>query len=236
MSRFPLTVAVSVGLVALMVFYIIPKFNTFLSDFGADLPLITVILVNTAEFCSAHWRLILIAVVGGLFGFLSWRRTPAGRMTLDRVQLRIPLVGGIIHDYAQNRFTRTLGTLVAGGIPLVTSLDLSARAVGNAHFETLLLGVTNKVREGQPLWESLEKTHLISDLAIEMIKVGESTGALEEMLNNASDFTDEEIDYRLTQVVAIIEPLMLVIMAFVVGGMLLAIYLPLLRSYSQMRA
>jgi len=226
----------SIGLVALMVFYIIPKFSTFLNDFGAELPLITVILVNTAGFCSAHWKVILIVVVGSVLGFLSWQRTAAGRMTLDKAKLRIPLVGSVIHDYAQNRFTRTLGTLVAGGIPLVTSLDLAARAVGNVHFETELLGVTNKVREGQPLWESLEKTHLISDLAIEMIKVGESTGALEEMLNNASDFTDEEIDYRLTQVVAIIEPLMLVAMAFVVGGMLLAIYLPLLRSYSQMKA
>jgi type IV pilus assembly protein PilC len=226
----------SIGLVALMVFYIIPKFNSFLQDFGAELPLITEILVDTSLFCRNHWQWILAIVVGGVLGLLTWQRSDVGRVAMDRFKLRIPLVGGVIHDYAQNRFTRTLGTLVAGGIPLVTSLDLSARAVGNAHFERELLGVTNKVREGQPLWESLEKTGLIGDIAVEMIKVGESTGALEEMLTNASDFTDEEIDYRLTQVVAVIEPLMLVFMAFVVGGMLLAIYLPLLRTYSQMRA
>ncbi len=226
----------SIGLVALMVFYIIPKFSSFLNDFGAELPLITVILVNTAGFCTKHWQLILVGTLGGFFGYLSWSRTAGGRMIMDRFKLKIPLVGTVIHDYAQNRFTRTLGTLVAGGIPLVTSLDLSARAVGNVHFEAELLKVTTKVREGQTLWGSLDATGLINDLAIEMIKVGESTGALEEMLNNASDFTDEEIDYRLTQVVAIIEPLMLVCMAFVVGGMLLAIYLPLLRSYSQMKA
>jgi len=226
----------SVALVALMVFYIVPKFNTFLQDFGADLPLITQILVNTALFSRNHWGLITLGAAGALVGFASWQRSGAGRLALDRFKLRIPLFGTIVHDYAQNRFTRTLGTLVAGGIPLVSSLELSARAVGNAHFERELMGVTARVREGQPLWESLEATGLISDIAVEMIKVGESTGSLEEMLTNASDFTDEEIDYRLTQMVAIVEPLMLVFMAFVVGGMLLAIYLPLLRTYSSMRA
>lgn len=225
----------SACLIALMVFYIIPKFNEFLKDFGADLPLITEVLVGTALFCQAHWKEILVSLVGTVVAFLSWQRSGAGRVAVDRFKLRMPLVGGVIHDYAQNRFTRTLGTLVAGGIPLVTSLDLSARAVGNSHFETELLRVTQKVREGQPLWESLEKTGLIGDIAIEMIKVGESTGALEEMLNNVSDFTDEEIDYRLSRVVTLVEPLMLIIMAIIVGGMLLAIYYPLLQAYSQSR-
>jgi type IV pilus assembly protein PilC len=226
----------SIGLIALMVFYIIPKFNDFLKDFGAELPLLTEVLVNTATFCRANWVVIVLGVVAVFAALGMYVRTDAGRLVFDKLKLRLPLVGKVVHDYAQNRFTRTLGTLVAGGIPLVVALELSARAVGNSHFESQLLAVTNKVREGQPLWESLEKTGLISDIAIQMIKVGESTGALEEMLNNASDFTDEEIDYKLTQLVAIVEPLMLVFMAVVVGGMLLAIYLPLLRTYSQMRA
>ncbi len=144
-------------------------------------------------------------------------------------------MGGVVHDYAQNRFTRTLGTLAAGGIPLVVSLELAARAVGNALFERELLQVAVRVREGQSLWESLERTGLLNDIAIEMIKVGESTGSLEEMLENTSEFMDEEIDYKLTRVVSLIEPLMLVFMAVVVGGMLLAIYLPLIRTYGQAR-
>lgn len=225
----------SIGLVGLMVFYIVPKFNVFLQDFGTDLPLITKVLVGSALACRDHWKALVLLAAGGLIGLATWQRSGAGRVALDRMKLRIPLLGRVVHDYAQNRFTRTLGTLVAGGIPLVNSLELSARAVGNAHFEQELLGVVARVREGQSLWESLDRTHLISDIAVEMIKVGESTGSLEEMLTNASDFTDEEIDYRLTQVIAVIEPLMLVAMAFVVGGMLLAIYLPLLRTYSQMR-
>jgi type IV pilus assembly protein PilC len=122
---------------------------------------------------------------------------------------------------------------MAGGIPLVTGLELSAQAVGNTVFERELLKAATQVREGQSLWESLERTGLVRDIAIEMIKVGESTGALEEMLHNASDFTDEEIDYKLTRMVSLFEPLLIVFMAVVVGGMLLALYLPLLRSYSQ---
>ena len=224
-----------IGLVALMVFYIIPKFNAFLLDFGTELPLITVILVETATFCTTHWKAIFLTVIGLAIAFTTWRRTGAGRLVLDRLKMQIPLIGSIVHDYAQNRFTRTLGTLVAGGIPLVSALELSARAVGNTVFERDLLKAASEVREGQSLWESLERTGLVRDIAIEMIKVGESTGALEEMLHNASDFTDEEIDYKLTRMVSLFEPLLIVFMAVVVGGMLLALYLPLLRTYGQSR-
>jgi type IV pilus assembly protein PilC len=142
----------------------------------------------------------------------------------------LPLVGGVIRDYAQNRFTRTLSTLLAGGIPLVTSLELAARAVGNYVFERELLGVTVHVREGQPLWESLERTGYVSEMAVEMVKVGESTGSLVEMLDNASEFSEEEIDYRLSKMVTMIEPLMLVFMAVIVTGMILAIYMPLFQA------
>ena len=160
-----------------------------------------------------------------------WTRTERGRVALDGFKLGLPLVGGVVRNYAQNRFTRTLGTLQAGGIPLVTSLDLAARAVGNALFEKELLNVTGKVREGQSLWESLEQTGLLSDISVQMVKVGESTGSLVEMLQNASDFTDEEIDTQLTRLISLVEPLMLVFMAVVVAVMLLSVYLPLIRAY-----
>jgi len=162
-------------------------------------------------------------------------RTAPGRLWLDNFKMKLPLVGSVIHDYAQTRFTRTLGTLVAGGIPLVNSLELSARAVSNTVFERALLLVAERVREGQALWESLEKTHLMSDIAVEMVKVGESTGALDEMLHSASEFTEEEIDHKLSRVVTLIEPMMLIFMAVVVGGMLLAIYLPLIQTAGQGR-
>jgi type II secretory pathway component PulF len=225
----------SLGLVALMVFYIVPSFNEFLGEFGTELPLITQILVDTATFCQSNWKIIIGVTVVTVLSFLIWKKSGAGRIAVDRLKMKIPLVGGIVRDYAQNRFTRTLGTLVAGGIPLVSSLELAGRAVGNSVFEMAILESATHVREGQSLWESLEGTGLFSDIAVEMIKVGESTGSLEEMLTSASDFTDEEIDYKLTRMVSVFEPLLIVSMAVVVGGMLLSLYLPLLRVYSQSR-
>ncbi len=220
----------SVAIICVLVFYVIPRFNQFLETVGAELPMITQVLVAIALFCQNHWRQILLIAVGAVVGLLLWQRTESGRIVLDRVKLGLPLLGRVISDSAQNRFTRTLATLQSGGIPLVTSLDLSARAVGNRLFETELLKVTERVREGQALWESLEQADLMSDITIEMVKVGESTGALDEMLESASDFTDEEIDHRLTRIVALIEPIMLIFMAVVVGIMLASIYLPLITA------
>ena len=221
----------SIGLVSLMVFFIIPKFNEFLKDFGQELPLITQIIVGIALFCQERWQFILAGTVTGFFGFMVWHRTPGGRYVMDNLKIRLPILGEIVRNYAQNRFTRTLGTLQAGGIPLVTSLELSSRAVGNVVFERELNKVTTKVREGEALWESLDKTGLISDINIQLIRVGESTGALVEMLENASEFTDEEIDTQLSRMVTMIEPAMLVFMAIIVATMLLSIYLPMIQLY-----
>lgn len=226
-------ITLALCLIALLIFFIIPRFKAFLVDFGSDLPLITQIVVNTSTFAVDQWKTIVGVFVGG-FLFLSWwSRTERGRYAVDRFKLRVPLAGKVMAEYCQNRFTRTLGTLQAGGIPLVTSLELAARAVGNAVYERALLGVANKVREGEALWESLDKTGLLSDITIQMVKVGESTGALDEMLQNASDFTDEEIDANLDRLMSMVEPLMLVFMALVVAIMLLSIYYPLIRAYSE---
>jgi type IV pilus assembly protein PilC len=221
----------SIALIALMVFFIIPKFNEFLQDFGTELPLITQIIVGFAMFCKARWQLILALVVVGFVAFLMWNKTERGRYVIDRTKLRLPLVGEVIRNYAQNRFTRTLATLQSGGIPLVTSLELSTGAVGNKVFERELNEVTHKVREGESLWESLDKTGLITDINLQMIRVGESTGALVEMLESSSEFTDEEIDTKLARLVTLIEPMMLVFMALIVATMLLSIYLPMIQLY-----
>jgi type IV pilus assembly protein PilC len=223
-------VCVSVVIVVIMLFEVIPAFATLFATLGTTLPWQTEILVKVATFLQSMWKPITAAVVGGVVLFGWWKRTPAGRVGFDRLMMGLPLVGGVIRDYAQNRFTRTLSTLLAGGIPLVTSLELGARAVGNYVLERELLGVTVRVREGQSLWESLERTGYISEMAIEMVKVGESTGSLVEMLDNASEFSEEEIDYRLSKMVTMIEPLMLVFMAVIVTGMILAIYMPLFQA------
>jgi len=221
----------STGLIALMVFVIIPKFSAFLRDFNQDLPLLTQVVVGFALLCRTYWLWIVLALGGGVVALVLWTRTPAGRSWLDALKLRVPLVGRVIADYAQGRFTRTLATLQAGGIPLVTSIELAGGAVGNVVYERSLAEVANRVREGRSLWESLDQTRLMADITIQMVRVGESTGALVEMLNHASDFTDEEIDTRLSRLVTLIEPVMLVFMAVIIATMLLSIYLPLIRVY-----
>ena len=226
-------VCVSIVIVVIMIFKVIPTFAGLFQELGTELPWMTELLVKGSTFLQSMWQPIVVLVVGGFAAFIFWKRSPRGRVGFDRLKMRLPLVGGVIRDYAQNRFTRTLSTLLAGGIPLVTSLELAARAVGNYVLEQQLMAVTVKVREGQPLWESLERTGYISEMAVEMVKVGESTGSLVEMLDNASEFSEEEIDYRLSKMVTMIEPLMLVFMAVIVTGMILAIYMPLFQAVGQ---
>jgi type IV pilus assembly protein PilC len=224
---------VSVGIVIIFITYVVPKFKEFYADFGADLPLITKLLVGLSAGVTEHAPIVLVLLLGAVVGARMWLKTPQGRLALDRWKVRLPLVGAIWHRFAVSRFARTLGTLVAGGIPVVTAIGISAHAVGNQEFERELLTVERKVREGGSLWQSLEETGLFSDIAIEMTKVGESTGSLQEMLTHVASFYDEEIDNRLQTLIALLEPAMLIGMGFLIGVMFLAIYLPLLRSYAQ---
>jgi type IV pilus assembly protein PilC len=189
-------------------------------------------VVGFSAFVQGNILILLTIIALAVMGGAAYVRTSSGAFEIDRWKLKVPILGGIWHRYAISRFTRTLGTLVAGGIPLVGSLDIAARAIGNLLFEREMLKVAQMVREGGALWESLEKTGLMTDMAIEMIKVGESTGAMEEMLQNVANFYDEEIDSRLTTVVTLMEPAMLILMAGIIATMLLAIYLPLIRSYT----
>jgi type IV pilus assembly protein PilC len=225
--------ALSIAVIFILITMVVPKFVDFYADLGADLPLITRVLLGVSAMVTDYYYVMIAAVVGGVIAFRAWQRTESGRLALDRIRLRIPLVGGILHRFAATRFVRTLATLLAGGIPAVAAIGIAGRAVGNLVFERALLDVERQVREGTGLWQALDDTHLFSDIAIEMTKVGESTGALADMLGNVAEFYDEEIDTRLGTIMALLEPVMLIFMGIIVAMMLLAIYLPLLKSYSQ---
>lgn len=222
--------AMAIGLVVLLLVFILPKFQEFFEGMHADLPALTLALLWVAGFVRSYLFIIVPALALGIGALVVYKRSEAGAAAWDYRKMQLPLVGRIFTKYAISRFCRTLGTLVQGGIPLVTSLEISARAVGNRAFEKEMMGVARKVREGHPLWESLEKTGLMTDMSVEMIKVGESTGAMEEMLTNVATFYDEEIDSELTTIVSLMEPAMLIFMGLVVATMILAIYLPLIRA------
>lgn len=224
-------VLLSSVMIFIMLTYVIPKFADFFAGFGADLPWFTLLLIN---FATGLRKNIVFVVVGGVaLAFVTHRWiTTAGRLIWDRFKLRIPLVGGVLHRFAIMQFTQSLGTLLAGGTPMVPAIEIASQSVTNQLVSSKIFGIVQNVREGEPLWRSLDETGVISDLAIEMIKVGESTGALTEMLANVSEFYDEEIEARLSRLVAALEPIILVVMGGVIALLLYAFYLPLFRLSS----
>ncbi len=221
-------VVLSGGMIVIMMTFVIPKFAEFFEGFGSELPWFTQVMIDIATFLRQNILLTTILTVVGTLLLRRWVKT-RGRLAWDRVKLRIPLVGGVLHRFAIMQFTQSLGTLLSGGTPMVPAIEIASQSVTNALVSSKIAGIVQNVREGEPLWRSLDNTKVVSDLAVEMIKVGESTGALTEMLANVSEFYDEEIESRLTRLVAAIEPLILVFMGGIIAVLLYAFYLPLFR-------
>ncbi|MHB1046405.1 MAG: type II secretion system F family protein [Thermoanaerobaculia bacterium] len=228
-------VSLAVGLIFVLMTYVIPKFTEFYAGFGADMPALTVAVVGTATFMRAHLLEILLGTGAAVFAFDRWRRTDAGRRTIDGFLLKLPAVGVVLHEFSLSQFARALATLVGAGTPLVTALEISTGSVGNRRVSDAVASVVPKVREGAELWRSLEATGQFTSLAVEMIKVGEATGALEEMLANVSDFYDEAIEARLQTIINLIEPVILIVMGGVIATILLSVYLPMFTILSSIR-
>lgn len=228
-------IVLSTVLIAVLMTVVIPKFQEFFADFNADLPLLTVIVVGIAGFLRDNAIWLFPALFFG--GWLLWRwvRTPAGRSWADGALLKLPFLGGLFLRFAITQFTRSLATLLAGGTPLVPSLENSADAIGNRRVSKRVRDVVPKVREGGELWQALDSTGIFTNLTIEMIKVGETSGALEEMLTAVSDFYDEEIDVILARVITMVEPAILVMMGGIICTILLSVYLPIFKIMSQIK-
>jgi type IV pilus assembly protein PilC len=212
---------------------VIPAFRDFYVQFETELPLPTRFVLGTADFTKDNFVFI---IVGGIllgYAFRVWRSSSTGRLLTDRWILHIPLVGRLNHLFALSQFARSLAILLGGGTPMVPALDTSATSVSNAYVAELFLGCVQEVQEGRPLSEALEDTRQAPEMALAMIRVGESTGALPEMLQHTSDFFDEAIEFSLTRIVTLFEPLILVIMGLIVAGLLLAVYYPLLTIVSR---
>jgi type IV pilus assembly protein PilC len=226
-------IILSIGLISLLLSYVIPRFSDFYADFDAQLPLLTQALLSISLFIKNNFILLIGILVLVLIGLSLWKKTFNGRLFIDRLKLKLPFVGQVAHKYALTQFIRSLATMLEGGIPLVPSFTVSSESIGNYYFSHHLSGVMDRIREGQSLHVSLEETRLIPHMALEMIQVGESTGSLVEMLNNIADFYDQDIDHRLTRLLSIMEPVLLIVMALIVAGMLLSMYLPLFTIVSK---
>jgi type IV pilus assembly protein PilC len=230
-------IGLSIGLVTILMTYVIPRFREFFAGFEAGrLPLITRVVIGAADFLRGNILFVLAGLVAASVLFVRWKATDAGRLGWDGLLLRLPLIGGILRMFALSQFSRSLATLVGAGTPVVPALDIAAGAVANQRISQAVASVVPRVREGAEVWRSLESTGTFTSLAIEMIKVGEATGALEEMLTNVSDFYDEAIEAQLSRIVSLIEPIILVVMGGVVATLLLSIYLPMFTILSNIKA
>jgi type IV pilus assembly protein PilC len=220
-------IALSGAMILVMLTYVIPKFSEFYEGFGAELPAFTQLLINVSGVIRSNFIVVLAAIVVAYFVVRQWGKTVSGGEMIDRLKLKIPLAGGVFYRFAILQFTQSLGTLLSGGTPMVPAIEIASSSITNRHVSSRLESIAQKVREGEPLNRSLESTGVVSDLAIQMIKVGESTGALTEMLANVSEFYDEEIEAKLARMISLIEPLILVFLGIVISVLLYAFYLPL---------
>jgi type IV pilus assembly protein PilC len=220
-------IGLAIVLVAIIVIKVVPTFAEFYSSFKAQLPLSTRIIVAFSNFVRHNLLFLLIGALAGGAAFYTWIKQPGQGARFDRLLLSVPVVGSAMHKFATSQLARTLATLRGGGIPLVNALEIAARSTGNRHMGQEMDVVAQRVREGQGFAATLLERNVVPDVAIKMIEVGESTGALQEMLNSLADFYDEDIETEVGRFVTIIEPALLIVMGIVISAIVLALYLPL---------
>jgi type IV pilus assembly protein PilC len=225
-------VTLALVLVGIIVLRVVPAFSDFYGSFGAQLPLATRVIVAVSQFIRGHFLFLLIALLAVALLYVGWIRRPGQQARFDRLVLRIPLLGEIASKFATSQMARTLATLLGGGLPLVNALDIAARSVGNQYIARELEVVGARVREGVSFSSALDARRVFPEVAVKMAEVGESTGALQEMLNTVADFYDEEISTNMERFVTLVEPVLLVIMGIVIAGLLLALYMPLFQLSS----
>ena len=218
---------ISFVVIAVMLIFVVPVFQKMFADFGKALPVPTQMVVNMSDFAKGNFHFIL----GGMFA-LSWvvkkiNKTEKGKIKIDQLLLVMPIIGPLLRRVAVAKFTRTLGTMMQSGVPILEALNVVGRTAGNKVIELAVFRVTDAIKEGRPLAEPLEETGVFPSMVVQMINVGESTGALDTMLAKIADFYDEEVDQAVENLTAAIEPLMMVFLGGLIGGLVIAMYLPI---------
>ncbi|HMH51878.1 MAG TPA: type II secretion system F family protein [Candidatus Acidoferrum sp.] len=222
-------ISVAVLVIIFMMTFVIPTFATMFAQLGADLPLPTAIVLAMSEFTRRYILLIVAALTGFVFGVRAFYRTDRGSQIIDRLMLKIPVVGTLVQKVAVARFTRTLGTLVAAGVPILEGLRITARSAGNRVVEASVMQAREAVTAGRPLSEPLRTAPVFPPMVTHMISVGESTGSLDQMLSKIADFYDDEVDSAVSALMSLLEPVMIVILGVIIGGLVVALYLPIFK-------
>ena len=219
---------VAAAVITLLLWKVVPIFATLFASLQVSLPLPTRIVIGLSHFVgSIFGLLILVAFVGACIGLKFWYGTPGGRMAIDKTLLRLPMIGILLRKIAVARFTRTLGTLITSGVPILEGLDITARSSGNAVIEKALLQTRKQLEAGRTLADPLRETEVFPGMVTQMIAVGEQTGAMDAMLQKIADFYEDEVDAAVKDLLAAMEPVMIVFLGLVVGGIVISMYLPL---------
>jgi len=217
----------SIGIIMFLVFFILPQFIGFFEGLNLTLPWPTRVLIIFTRMMTTYWYLIFGLLALMLYGLRTYIRTPPGRMSFDRFKLRIPIFGPLVRKVTISRFSRTLGTLISSGVPIMQALEVVAKAVDNTIVSQAIDNVRASIREGESVALPLQASGLFPPMVVQMTAVGEETGQLDSMLTKVADFYDAEVETTLSQLTSIIEPLLILFLGFVVGFIVLAFYMPL---------
>ena len=224
-----LVMTIAVLVVAFLMIFIIPIFAAFFNNAGVPLPLPTRIVIAVSNGVTRYWYIVLAVWAAAMFGFRAWYRTEAGRLTVDRFFLRAPIFGPLVRKISIARFTRTLSALLGGGVPIIDALRITAKTAGNRVVENSVMAARERVMAGHTLGERLKDSGVFPPMVVQMVIVGEQTGALDNMLAKVADYYEDEVDVAVSGLTALLEPLLIVFLGVVIGGIVIAIYLPIFK-------
>jgi len=215
---------------AVIMIFVIPAFKEVFSNFGADLPAPTLFVMAISDFFVKYWYLIFTLAIGGVIGFLqAWKRSLAVQIFMDRLMLKMPMFGELVRKSVIARWTRTLSTMFAAGVPLVEALDSVGGASGNYVYAQATKQIQNEVSTGTSLTNAMQNVNVFPSMVLQMVSIGEETGALDGMLSKVADFYEAEVDDAVEALSSLMEPVIMVVLGTLIGGMVIAMYLPIFK-------
>jgi type IV pilus assembly protein PilC len=220
-------VGIAGGVIFLLMWKVVPIFATLFAGLGVELPLPTRIVMGLSSAIGTFAVPMIVALIAGGYGFKAYYATPGGRMLIDTIVLKLPLLGQLMRKIGVARFTRTLGTLITSGVPMLEAMDITARTSGNAVIEKAIQSVRKAIETGRTIVDPLRETGVFPNMVVQMIGVGEQTGALDAMLTKVADFYEDEVDAAVGDLLTAMEPLIILVLGVVVGGVVISMYLPL---------
>jgi len=219
--------SVAIGAIIILLIFVIPVFQDMFAGIGQQLPLPTRIVIGASDLLKHWWWAMFLVAGGTAYGIKRYYDTPNGKLNIDKLMLRVPVLGDLIRKSAVSRFTRTLGTLIASGVSILDGLEITAKTAGNRVIHDAVMESRASIAGGETIAAPLQKSKVFPPMVISMIAVGEQTGGLDEMLSKIADFYDEEVDAAVDALLSLMEPVMIVVLGVVVGGMIVAMYLPI---------